>query len=158
MQGGDEATLEMALQETLIKKLKSFEKRLNDLETDKQLRLPSNSLGMGDTNLYDDPIYEALKQELEELKDEQFDLVGRPNEVDGLSDMEEDVDRLLFSMQNQALINLQDLDLRLKNLEDDMISSKGHYTNDGFELDASMLNIEHLMQTDQLEKILKLDS
>jgi hypothetical protein len=61
MQGGDEATLEMALQETLIKKLKSFEKRLNDLETDKQLRLPSNSLGMGDTNLYDDPIYEALK-------------------------------------------------------------------------------------------------
>ena len=158
MQGGDEATLEMALQETLIKKLKSFEKRLNDLETDVQLRLPSNSLGRGNSNLYDDPIYEALKQELEELKDEQFELVGRANEVDGLSDMEEDVDRLLFSMQNQALINLQDLDLRLKNLEDDMISSKGHYTNDGFELDASMLNIEHLMQTDQLEKILKLDS
>ena len=61
MQGGDEATLEMALQETLIKKLKSFEKRLNDLETDVQLRLPSNSLGRGDTHLYDDPIYEALK-------------------------------------------------------------------------------------------------
>ena len=128
MQGGDEATLEMALQETLIKKLKSFEKRLNDLETDVQLRLPSNSLGRGNSNLYDDPIYEALKQELEELKDEQFDLVGRANEVDGLSDMEEDVDRLLFSMQNQALINLKDLDLRLKNLEDDMISSKGDYT------------------------------
>jgi hypothetical protein len=51
----------MALQETLIKKLKSFEKRLNDLETDVQLRLPSNSLGRGDNNLYDDPIYEALK-------------------------------------------------------------------------------------------------
>jgi hypothetical protein len=51
----------MALQETLIKKLKSFEKRLNDLETDVQLRLPSNSLGRGDTHLYDDPIYEALK-------------------------------------------------------------------------------------------------
>jgi len=48
--------------------------------------------------------------------------------------------------------------LRLKNLEDDLISSKGNYTNDGFEPDASMLNIEHLMQTDQLEKILKLDS
>jgi hypothetical protein len=138
--------------------LKSFEKRLNDLETDVQLRLPSNSLGRGDTNLYDDPVYEALKQELEELKDEQFDLVGRANEMEGLSDMEEDVDRLLFSMQNQALINLQDLDFRLKNLEDDLISSKGHYTNDGFEPDASMLNIEHLMQTDQLEKILKLDS
>jgi hypothetical protein len=138
--------------------LKSFEKRLNDLETDVQLRLPSNSLGRGDTNLYDDPVYEALKQELEELKDEQFDLVGRANEMEGLSDMEEDVDRLLFSMQNQALINLQDLDFRLKNLEDDLMSSKGHYTNDGFEPDASMLNIEHLMQTDQLEKILKLDS
>jgi hypothetical protein len=92
------------------------------------------------------------------LKDEQFDLVGRANEMEGLSDMEEDVDRLLFSMQNQALINLQDLDLRLKNLEDDLVSSKGHYTNDGFEPDAYMLNIEHLMQTDQLEKILKLDS
>jgi hypothetical protein len=78
--------------------LKSFEKRLNDLETDVQLRLPSNSLGRGDTNLYDDPVYEALKQELEELKDEQFDLVGRANEMEGLSDMEEDVDRLLFSM------------------------------------------------------------
>jgi hypothetical protein len=92
------------------------------------------------------------------MKDEQFDLVGRENEMDGLSDMEEDVDRLLFSMQNQALINLQDLDFRLKNLEEDLISSKGHYNNDGFEPDTSMLNIEHLMQTDQLEKILKLDS
>ena len=92
------------------------------------------------------------------LRDEQLDLVGNGNEVDGLSEMEEDVDRLLFSMQNQALINLQDLDLRLKNLEDDMISSKGHYTNDGFDPDASMLNIERLMESDQLDKILRLDS
>ena len=38
--------------------------------------------------------------------------------------MEADVEVLLLSMQNQALINLQDLDKRLKNLEDDLKSSK----------------------------------
>ena len=66
MPNDDAKNLELALQQTLIEKLKAFEQRLNNLENDSDLRLPSNSLGK--EYIPDDPIYETLKQELEEIE------------------------------------------------------------------------------------------